>query len=117
MQEQRIEEWRREAFEQGKQAAEAAATWAADGNTSQEHIRCVLAGLEAGDPEAYDWLPARPDLSGVWADGCTPLSLAREIAPDELNPSIIDVLADAFEEGVTEHFEPACERELRGWLA
>ena len=71
-----------EAYTRGKEAAEAAATWVVDGNTSEEHIRRVITMLDDGDPEAYDYLPNSPNLSGEWADDPTPNSLAYDILGD-----------------------------------
>src|SRR5262245_12994488 len=72
-----------EARELGAEHARNAAAWVADGNTDTEQIRKVLAMLDAGDPEADDYLPRRPDLSGEWADDPTPLSLYRELMGDD----------------------------------
>lgn len=113
-----------EAYKLGVAAAEAAASWAVDGNTSTEHIARVLEMLDAGDPEAYDYLPATPNLSGEWADAPTPQSLAADIlgadwethgynAPDYIAADLVDAIADAWEAGVDDTFEAACEAELR----
>jgi hypothetical protein len=114
----------REAYRLGVAAAEAAASWAADGNTPDEHRRRVLAMLADGDPMADDYLPAMPNLSGERADALTPHSLAGEILGDESDeqgelredPSVVDAIADAWEAGVSDTFRPACERELRAGL-
>lgn len=110
-----------EARAEGREAGRRAGSWAADGNTSAEHATRVLDMLEAGDPEAYDYLPPFPNLSGEMADDPTPLSLAREIVGEEtldaLGPMAADDLADAiaqaWEDGVSQTFEETCERELR----
>jgi hypothetical protein len=92
-------------------------TWAADGNTTTEHIRRVLAMLEDGDPQAYDYLPNEPNLSGEWGDDPTPLSLARDITGlEDPADELTSELSDAFEEGVRETFHESCERELRAFL-
>jgi hypothetical protein len=117
----------REAYRLGVQAAEAAASWAADGNTTDDHRRRVLAMLEDGDPMADDYLPARPNLSGEWADAPTPISLYEEItgfshfqeqqvaglAYETQVGSVVDAIADAWEAGVSDTFAPECERILR----
>jgi hypothetical protein len=103
----------------GREDAEAAASWAADGNASAEHIQRVLGMLADGDPEAYDYLPPRPDLSGEWADGRTPLSLLDELGIDHSEPltgADLDELWHAYEDGVDEAFGTACEVELARWL-
>lgn len=98
----------------GIQHALAAAGWAVDGDTTAYHARRMLAMLEEGDPEAYDYLPREPNLSGEYADDPTPLSLARDITgEDDPDPDTIDALADAYEDGVAEAFSPACESALR----
>jgi hypothetical protein len=108
----------REAYRLGVQAAEAAASWVLDGNTSQDHIARMVAMLEAGDPVAYDYLPAQPNLSGEWADAPTPLSLTTEIVGDSVDPDpIVDEIADAWEAGVFDTFQYECERILRDALA
>jgi hypothetical protein len=99
----------------------------ADGNTSAEHIVRVLAMLDDGDPQAEEYLPAMPNLSGEWADAPTPASLYEEIvgasfhdamndaglASETLVGLVADAIADAWEAGVSSTFEPECERILR----
>jgi hypothetical protein len=120
----------REAYALGVSAALAAASWTVDGNTSPEHIVRVLAMLEDGDPMAYDYLPAYPNLSGEYSDDPTPRSLYEDItglnhseaeadaglAYETLVGSVMDAIADAWEAGVSDTFEQACERELRASL-
>jgi hypothetical protein len=114
----------REAYRLGVEAAVAAASWVLDGNMSQDHIRRMVAWLDDGDPRADDFLPAMPDLSGEWADGPTPDSLAVGIvgAPDlgcgdaEEYDELRNAIADAWEAGVSDTFRPECERVLRGAL-
>jgi hypothetical protein len=115
----------REAYRLGVQAAEAAASWVIDGNTSQDHIARMVAMLDAGDPVAYDYLPAQPNLSGEWADAPTPRSLARDILGEEYVSAFEteaaaaweDEIADAWEAGVFDTFQYECERILRDALA
>lgn len=117
-----------QAYKLGAEAAEAAASWIVDGNTKREFIPAVLELIEAGDPRADEYLPAMPSLSGEWADSPTPQSLAADIlgadwdthgynAPDFLAEELVDELADAWEQGVADTFESACEAELRRHLA
>lgn len=102
----------------GEQAARAAATWVTDGNTSEDHYRRLLAMLAAGDPQADDFLPVAPDLSGQWADVPTPLSLARELTGEETpSPAVIDALAQQWEDGVDDTYRMACEAQLRAAVA
>jgi len=108
-----FEKYEREAYELGAEHARIAASWV-DGNTSHDAIVRVVAMLDAGDPEAYDYLPREPNLSGEWADDLTPLRLVTEIAGDEIDPDpIIDAVCEAYERGVSDTFEPECERILR----
>lgn len=106
----------------GAEHARNAASWAADGNSDVEERSKVLAMLRDGDPAVWDYLPAQPDLSGQWADSPTPRSLFEEITGldahleatwnvDAYN-EVCDAIADAYEEAVSETFEPACEAEL-----
>lgn len=106
-----------EARRLGQEAGRAAATWAVDGNTSDGHYHRVLEMLASGDPLADQFLPAMPDLSGQHAGDPTPLSLARELTgEDDPSPSLVDSLADEWEQGVTDTFSPTCEIELRNAL-
>jgi len=117
------ERWEAEAFRLGQEAAQTAASWAVNGNTSAEHASRMLAMLDAGDPAADDYLPARPDLSGEWTDAPTPRSLFEDVTgldahaestwqPDAYQ-MVLEALCDAWERGVSETFEGACEAELR----
>ena len=109
-----------EARELGRVAGRNAGSWAADGNTSADHIRRMLQWIEDGDPRADDCLPTYPNLSGEYADDPTPQSIARDIigAHDDWYEPIdgADALADAWEEGVAETFMDACTAELRAFL-
>jgi hypothetical protein len=111
-----------QAYDLGVEAAKAAASWVLDGNASDEHYRALLKMIDDGDPRVDDSLPRCPDLSGEWADDRTPLSLAceivsREESGDEIDPHLVDALADAFEEGVSDTFMDECERLLREALS
>lgn len=104
------------ARDMGREAAVAAASWAAYENTKREFIPALLALLDGGDPRAY--LPAYPTLSGEWADGLTPITLWEFITGENLADaqeagSAIDALADEWEAAVAETFYAECERVLR----
>jgi hypothetical protein len=104
-----------QAYELGAEAARAAATWAND-SASPESAERVLRMLENGDPEAWDYLPPAPNLSGGWG---TPNRIATKItgdATDDLDQNLINAIADAYEQGVSDTFEDACVTELRRWL-
>ena len=112
----------REAYELGKAAAIAAASWTVDGNSSEQYIRRVLAMFDDGDPQLDDYLPPMPDLSGEWANGPTPTSLWGEIVGFNADGGIdadgdeLAALCDAYEAGVADHFMAECERVLRAAL-
>jgi hypothetical protein len=120
-----LSKYEAEAHALGVEAAKSAASWCTDGNTSEEHYRRVLALMNDGDPRVEEYLPAYPDLSGEWSDSPTPQSLAADIlgadwethgynAPDMIPSELVDAIANAWEEGVSETFEPECERLMRG---
>lgn len=112
------------AYQRGVQDAIAAASWVTDGNATPEHYARLLAMFDEGAAELSDCLPTEPNLSGEWADSPTPQSLAADIlgadwethgynAPDFLPSAKVDALASAYEEGVSDTFQPECERLLR----
>ena len=101
-----------EARNLGRDAGKAAGSWAADGNTDSEAAGRVLAMLEDGDPEAWDYLPKIPNLSGEMADDPTPRTLADDLDIDP-ESDLLEAACEAWEEGVYDTFEHACERTLR----
>lgn len=103
----------REAYEEGRAAAVARASWVADGNSDADSMRRMLRWCEEGDGRFQDRLPARPDLSGEWAGLPTPTSLARGILGRDPEGDEEERAADAYEEAVSDHFEQECERLLR----
>jgi hypothetical protein len=119
-----------EAYELGVEHAKNAASWITDGNTDPEQYARILAMMDAGDPAVGAALPACPNLSGEFADDLTPATLYEEImdrsaaeafdeaglAGETLVGSVMDALCDAYEAGVSETFEPECERILRAAL-
>jgi len=117
--------YKQEAYARGEKAALAAASWCCDGNTPQEHIRRMVKWFDDGDPQKDQYLPSRPNLSGEWDRDLTTISLYRDITGREPEDSLsfetehgymMDELAEAFEEGVADHFEPECERILKAAL-
>lgn len=115
------------AYELGRDVALAAASWLDVTRMDAETITSALDAITNGDPRAEYVLPARPNLSGEYADDPTPQSLAADIlgadyathgynAPDLLPAEQVDAIAEAFERGVADHFEPECERILRAAL-
>jgi hypothetical protein len=113
-----LTQWETAAYQRGEEDAISAATWCADGNSNPDERYRVLRMLEDGDPEAYDYLPPEPNLSGEWADSLLPLHLAREITgEEEPDPDAVDAIADAYETGVSENYAGACERELARFVS
>lgn len=119
------DEWSHDARERGSEAARAVASWI--GPVEVNSARELLSKLEDGDPAVWDYLPARPDLSGEWADGLTPARLFEDVTgrdywqgfafEGDSHDELVDTIAQAFEEGVEETFEDACQTELRKWAA
>jgi hypothetical protein len=78
--------------------------------------------MREGDPAAWDYLPAQPNLSGEWADALTPRSLFEQVTGldahaeatynVEAYDAVCDVLCDAYQDGVSDTFEQACEAAL-----
>lgn len=110
----------KQAYDLGVEAALAAASWVIDGNHSGRHYATVLDLIDDGDPRADEYLPAYPNLSGEYADDPTPHRLYLEIVGCEFDPYddgvVVDALADAWEQGVSDTFLPECERLLRAAL-
>lgn len=103
------------ARELGAAEGKSAASWYFDGNTSDDTYRRVLAGLDDGDPAILDTLPASP-LSGEWADGPTPRTLADDlgIAPDDAR---LDELCSAYEDAFAEASSDGIEAIARNMLS
>src|ERR1700739_2806258 len=104
MQQDTLARWTAEARALGIEQAECAAGWAFDGNSTRDERARVLDMLREGDPAAWDYLPAMPNLSGEWADALTPHRLFEQIVGREPETDddgdVIEALADAFENGV-----------------
>jgi hypothetical protein len=107
---------------EGRSCGEAAASWFFDGNTPVEAYQRVLTGIEDGDPEILDALPA-PRLSGEWAGDPTPASLveacgvkAEDWEPDALS-WLTDNLCDAWEDACWSAVQTEVERAAREALA
>lgn len=104
------------AYQLGREAGEAAASWVVDGNTDVQIARGLLKMLDDGDPAAEQYLPRRPDLSGEFAEDLTPRGLYLEVTGNdpysEADADTIQALSDAWEDGVADTFELTCEAEL-----
>ena len=113
------------AWELGADAARAAASWVIDGNLSTEHYARLVTMMADGDPRLDEYLPARPDLSGEWADK-TPASLFETVTGFDAHAEasfngdayaeLVEQLCDAWEAGVSDTFETECERLIRRQL-
>jgi hypothetical protein len=126
-----LETWTREARELGERAGCDAASWVLDGRNSQEHYIQLARMMDDGDPRLDEYLPARPNLSGEWSDDLTPIGLYEAVTGEDhaaaeeraglayetLVGSVVDALADAWEEGVSETFDHECERLVREAIA
>jgi len=120
------EKWRAEALELGRDHGRAAASWVIDGNTDHEHIVRMVRMLDDGDPGYDIHLPARPNLSGEWADELTPAKLFEQITGldahaeatfnQDAYQTVLEELCTAYEDGVSETFQTECERILRAAL-
>ena len=66
------------AAELGREAGENAASWFFDGNSEMITAENIIVMAAEGDPALWDMLPT-VDLSGEWADGPTPTTLAEDI--------------------------------------
>lgn len=102
-----------EARNRGEEAGRAAGSWVIDGNTSTETARKILQGLEDGNPETMDMMPA--PLSGEWA-GESIMELLGDFAypinpdyPDEGSDVPLEV-CDAYEQGFMESYWAEVER-------
>jgi hypothetical protein len=104
------------AYDLGALHARNAASWIVDGNSDTRMARKLLRMMEDGDPAAEDYLPARPDLSGQYAGDLTPASLCEMFDVDTSDERVMYAMCDAYEDGVSETFEGACEQELRTFV-
>jgi hypothetical protein len=105
-----------DAHDLGAMHARNAASWVVDGNSDVRMARKLLQMMREGDPAADDYFPARPNLSGEWADSLTPRALCEAIGVETDDGDEISALCDAYEAGVDESFEDAIEQELRTFV-
>lgn len=111
------------AYEMGREAGANAASWAIDGNTTDDDLRRILTGYDDGDPEVMDSFNL-PDLSGQWADGLTPAALVTEIlgtpsGADLDENDLIEIEGDLccqWEDGVADGFWSELIRACRARL-
>lgn len=118
-----VQAWIQAARDLGAEHATSAATWITDGNDTDDSRRAKLRTIEN---DGIGAVICAPNLSYEWADDLSPHRLYGEItgrshedriAEDEdSDGEIMNALCDAYERGVSEVFEDACVRELRGWL-
>ena len=122
-----LEAWKAQAHKMGMEAGLAAASWVTDGNDNRDDFADILEMLDNGDPQVDEYLPQRPDLSGEWADSPTPRSLFEDITGLDAHAesswnydgyqAVLEVICEAWEDGVSEVFETECERILREAIA
>jgi len=101
-----------QAYELGCEHARNAASWI---DPATHPPKVLLAMIEDGDPAVFDYLPHEPNLSGEYSGDLTPRTLAWQIMGDDaiVSDDRMDALADAYEAGVSDTFQPECERILR----
>ncbi len=92
-----------------------AGSWLLDGNSSEEAAHRLLRGIEDGDPEILDQLPAAP-LSGEHADSLLPRDVLAWYDLDEQHDAADDVLR-AFEDGFSRGVEVEAVRSATALLA
>jgi len=94
-----------EALTLGADAALSMASWL---EMSEADATSILDDI---DPEVLDRYRG-PDLSGEWADGPTPLSVAREITgQNDVDGTTIDTIADAWLSAADEIWEDVLQAE------
>ena len=113
------------ARELGREDGVDAAAWFVQEFVSEaaahEAAERLLRGYEDGAPEIMEDVPA-PDLSGQWADGRTPRSLAHDVGCNDGDLAfyewLSDELANAYEDGfngaVEQHIVNVCKSILEG---
>jgi len=105
-----VERAEREGYDHGVTAG----SWLLDGNSSEDAARRLLVGIEDGDPEILDQLPASP-LSGEYADGLLPRDVLSWYDLDEQHDAAADVLR-AFEDGFSRGVEAEAVRSASALL-
>jgi hypothetical protein len=118
--------YKAQAIRLGRDAGDNAAGWWIQENGGGRDTRSaaelaawaeqVLDGIESGDPEVMDGLPAA-DLSGQWADGLTPARLAEAVGMDSDSDEASDRLSelcDAYENAFAIAAHDAIVKHLRG---
>lgn len=101
----------RAARKAGREAGQAAASWAHDGNTQRSWYERTLKGIQDGDPAVLDQFNL-PNLSGEYADDPTPQRLAEDIGIEPDDERLDDACAEWENESATAFWE-ALERECR----
>lgn len=91
----------------------AAINWLADFDRTAFNARRAVDGIRDLDPEVMEWIPA-PDLSGEWADGLTPATLAKccGVDPYEAEDDLDD-LCNAYDSAFTRE----CNSRILGELS
>ena len=95
----------------GREAGKCAASWAFDGNTSEETYQIVKKGLDDGDPAIIDRFRS-PDLSGEFSGDPTPDMLAEEL-DIPYGDAALDDACIAWMDAASEAFWAEIERVVR----
>ena len=120
--------WKAGAIRKGLEDGDGAAGWWIQENGGGRDTRPakdlvamaerILAGLDDGDPEILDGIPAA-DLSGQWADGLTPRGLLDWIGADPDSTRAAEAesdLCDAYESAFERAVYAAIMKHLKGLL-
>jgi hypothetical protein len=97
---------RREARAEGKRAGHAAATWF---EPSDELVQMI----EDGDPEADQYMPRRPDLSGEYAGES--MNELLDVTEDD-DPDDVDEIADIWQEAADAAYQKEIDRAIRAYV-
>lgn len=110
-----LETAKADGFEDGR----AQATWAYDGNTSDETFAIWKQQTEDGDPAFYDAVSPRNRFSGEWADEPTFQDYVSGILPEdtESTPEEDDEIFRAYDDAVSEGFMAEIERAISARIA
>jgi hypothetical protein len=99
----------RDAASLGRDAGKCLASWAFDGNTSEETYQLIKKGLDNGDPAIIDRFRS-PDLSGEYSGDPSPGWLAQELGINDDDFHILDDACDAWQIAADEAFWAEIER-------
>lgn len=96
--------------EMGAEAGKSAGSWIIDGNTSVETCAAILAGLEDGDPQVMDMMPA--PLSGEMAGESIPEIFGLAVGEDWPTDGELAEYEDAYSLAFWDTVEAACRYQV-----